>query len=90
MSTLTEIAKRIYERAKRLDEYTSSIGLPPTHTFYDTLTDLPEDIEEERKALVDDTKDLNRLALGPVGMLLEILFTVSAERNTLLALLESR
>ncbi|KAF2205447.1 putative O-methyltransferase [Delitschia confertaspora ATCC 74209] len=75
MCTLTEIAEGILARAKKLDAHTASVGLPSTHFFYDTLTDLPEEIEEERKALVNATQDLKRLALGPVGTLLETLFT---------------
>jgi len=76
MSTLTEIAERILTHAKKLDAHTAAAGLPATHFFYDTLADLPIELEEERKALVNTSQDLKRLALGPVGMLLETLFTV--------------
>jgi len=77
MGNLTDMAERILARAKKLDAHSESLGLPSTHFFYDTLGDLPAELEKERKALVDETQDLKRLALGPVGMLLETLFTVS-------------
>jgi hypothetical protein len=76
MGNLTDVAERILGRAKKLDAHAEASGLPSTHFFYDTLGDLPGDLEKERRALVDETQDLKRLALGPVGMLLETLFTV--------------
>ena len=77
MGNLTDMAERILAHAKKLDAHAESSGLPPTHFFYDTLGDLPGSLEEDRRALVNETQDLKRLALGPVGMLLETLFTVS-------------
>lgn len=79
MSSLTEIAEKILAQAKLLDGFTTKAGLPPTHFFYDTLTHLPPHLEEERKALVDAAQDLKRLAMGPVAMMLETLFTVRAQ-----------
>lgn len=76
MSSLTDIAEGILAHAKRLDGFVAEIGLPPTHFFYDTLTHLPSNVEEERKSLVDAAQDLKRLALGPVATMLEMLFTV--------------
>lgn len=77
MSSLTAIAERALAQAKKLDAYSQSRGLPPTHFFYDTLGDLPKELEENRRELVNASQDLKRLALGPVGMMLETLFTVS-------------
>lgn len=75
MSSLTAIAERALAQAKKLDAYSQSRGLPPTHFFYDTLGDLPKELEENRRELVNASQDLKRLALGPVGMMLETLFT---------------
>lgn len=80
MGNLTDIAERILAHAKKLDAHAEASGLPSTHFFYDTLGDLSTSLETERRALVDETQDLKRLALGPVGMLLETLFTVRKHR----------
>jgi hypothetical protein len=84
MGNLTDMAERILARAKKLDAHAEASGLPSTHFFYDTLGDLPASLEAERKALVDESQDLKRLALGPVGMLLETLFTVCEHQLTCL------
>ena len=76
MSSLTELAEKILASAKALDNYAACRGLPPTHFVYNTLTDLPTDVERQRNSLIDASQDIKRLALGPVGMLLETLFTV--------------
>lgn len=78
MSSLTEIAERILINAKHLDSYLSSKGLPPSTFANHTLNDMPEDFESYRKELVDSTQTLKRLALGPVGLYMEILFSVSS------------
>ncbi|KAF2183640.1 S-adenosyl-L-methionine-dependent methyltransferase [Zopfia rhizophila CBS 207.26] len=75
MTALTEIAEGILARAKKLDAHTASVGLLSSHFFYDALADSPDELKEERKGLVDASQDLKRLALGPVGMLLETPFT---------------
>lgn len=76
--TLTEIAERILANAKRLDEYTSSSGLGYSTFEKDTLGGLPSDLEECRKQLVDNTWELKALAQGPVGQLMDVLFTVES------------
>ena len=76
MPSLTEIAGAVLAGAIRLEAYTASNGLPSTTFENDTLGSLPDELEEARKSLIDATQDLKRLALGPVGMLLETLFTV--------------
>ncbi|KAI9755733.1 MAG: hypothetical protein M4579_004163 [Chaenotheca gracillima] len=73
MSSLTEIAEAILANAKSLDQYTSSQGLPSPSFDCDTLGILPEEVEAKRKALIDDTQTLKRLALGPTGLYHEIL-----------------
>jgi len=77
MPSLTEIAEGILAGAKRLDGYTSSKGLPFTSFANNTLSDLPDDIEDCRKALVDSTQEFKQLVHGPVGLLMEVLFLVS-------------
>jgi hypothetical protein len=77
MPSLTEIAENILKRAKLLDTHLAETGLPSPHFFYDTLTHLPDHLQEERNALVNEAQDLKRLAMGPVAMMLETLFTVS-------------
>jgi len=77
MASLTEIAEGVLANAKRLDAYTASKGLPPTSFKEHTLDDLPEDLEECRKSLIDSTQTLKRLAQGPVGLYMEMLFMAS-------------
>lgn len=84
MSSLTAIAEHALAQAKKLDAYTQSRGLPPTHFFYDTLGGLPKELEDNRRELVNASQDLKRLALGPVGMMLETLFTVSRRNDGIL------
>lgn len=77
MSSLTEIAESILANAKRLDAYTASKGLPSSSFEHNTLDDLPADLEQCRNALVDSTQSLKQLALGPMGLCVEISFSVS-------------
>lgn len=77
MASFTEIAEGILANARRLDEFTASKGLTPSTFENHTLNDLPEEIEACRKDLVDATHTLKRLALGPVGQFMEMLFFVS-------------
>jgi hypothetical protein len=76
MPSLTELAEEILASAKCLDTYLDSKGLPSTSFQRDTLTDLPPDLERARNALVDSTQTLKRLALGPIGVYTEILYSV--------------
>ena len=76
MSSLTEHAERILALAKRLDQHAAENGLQPTSFDTNTLAGLPADLEKVRRELVDSNQILKRLALGPVDMYMEILFTV--------------
>lgn len=78
MASLTAIAEGILADARRLDQYTASKGISASTFENDSLSNLPEDLEERRKSLVDSTQRLKQLAHGPVGLLLEVLFFVSA------------
>jgi hypothetical protein len=76
MASLTQLAEQALAAARKLDAFTLPRGLPPTSFTNDTLSDLPPEIEEERKALVDASQAMKRLSLGATGALLETLFTV--------------
>jgi hypothetical protein len=78
MPTLTQLAENILANAKRLDEHTASRGLEATSLLQNTLVDLPDEVETFRKQLVDSTQELKALGQGPIGHLLDILFTVSS------------
>lgn len=77
MASLTEIAENILAQAKRLDAFTTSKGLPSSSFDLHTLFDLPDDLEECRKDLVDACQSLKQLGNGPVGQFYEVLFNVS-------------
>lgn len=85
MPSLTEIAESILADAKRLDAYLSSEGLPSASFEQDTLNDLPSDLAKCRDALLDSTHALKQLTLGPVGVCMEVLFSVSAKCSSGLA-----
>ena len=77
MASLTEIAENILAQAKRLDAFTTTKGLPSSSFDLHTLFDLPDDLEECRKDLVDACQSLKQLGNGPVGQFYEVLFNVS-------------
>ena len=76
-ASLTEQAELILAQAKRLDAFTASKGLPATSFDRHTLTELPSELEECRKGLVDACQDLKQLGNGPIGQFYEVLFNVS-------------
>jgi len=76
MPTLTEIAVGILINAKRLDDYTASKGLASPSLEEFTLNNLPNDLENTRKELVDSLQTLKQTIVGPVGLYMEILFYV--------------
>lgn len=78
MSTLTEIAEGILADAKALDALTASKNLASSSFETYTLANLPKDGEDLRKALVDSTQELRQLAVGPIGQIFEILFSVGS------------
>lgn len=78
MSTLTEIAEGILANAKGLDALTASKNLASSSFETYTLANLPKDGEDLRKALVDSTQELRQLAVGPIGQIFEILFSVGS------------
>lgn len=79
MPTLTEMAEGILAHAKAIDAHTTSKGLPSSSFDRYTLANLPKAVEDHRKALVNSTQELKQLAIGPIGQIFEILFSVSIE-----------
>lgn len=77
MGPLTALAEKILADAKRIDAFQASQGKPPTSVDYDTLGDLPPDLDDVRNALADTTQALHQLAARPQTSFLEILFSVS-------------
>ncbi|KAK4611257.1 O-methyltransferase AMT9 [Fulvia fulva] len=69
MTTLTQLAEQALESARKLDAFAE------TSFQCDTLSDLPPELETERKNLVDASQAMKRLSLGAVGSMLETLFT---------------
>ena len=76
MATLTALAEEALQQARLLDAYVLAQGRPLTSFDEDTLTKLPPDLVEAREALVNSTHTLKRLAIGPVGVLTEIMWAV--------------
>ena len=76
--SMTEIAEVILANAKALDALTASKNLPSSSFDTYTLANLPKDAEDLRKALVDSTQELRQLAVGPIGQIFEILFSVGS------------
>lgn len=75
--SLTPIAEAILHQARILDAYTQSANLPPFSFDTDQILGLPAEVEEARKELINQSQKIKRLALGPVGVLMEVLYTVS-------------
>lgn len=76
MSTLTAQAEEILAQAKQLDAYIVSNGLPPTSFDQDSLVNLPLEYEATRRAMIDSTHTLKRLAQGTIGATTEMLYSV--------------
>lgn len=76
MASLTALAEEALKQAKLLDAYAAAQGRPLASFDVDTLKNLPPDLVESREALVNFTQTLKRLALGPVGVLTEIMWAV--------------
>ena len=76
MGFLTVLAEEALAEAKKLDAYLDSQNRPSTSFDEDTLTALPPDLVTARNALINKTHTLKRLALGPVGVLTEIMWAV--------------
>ena len=77
MSLLTEIAEEILANSKRIDAFRTLNSTLPTSFGDESLTGLPADLESARLELIDSTQMLKRLALGPKGAFMGILYSVS-------------
>lgn len=76
-SPLTALAEQLLENAGHLDSYNKANGLKPVSFDHESFVDLPEDIENCRKSVINLAQDLKRLAQGPRDLLFETLNTVS-------------
>ncbi|RVX74075.1 hypothetical protein B0A52_01907 [Exophiala mesophila] len=73
--SLSDIAEDILACTSKIDRHANLTGRLPTSFDQDTLGRLPEDVEDARKTLIDKTQELRQLALGPVGLCLDVLFS---------------
>lgn len=78
-SPLTLLAEQLLENSRQLDAYNESNGLKPVSFDHESFVDLPEDIENRRKSVINLAQDLKRLAQGPRDLLFETLNTVSKD-----------
>jgi hypothetical protein len=81
-SPLTKLAEELLENSRQLDAYNESNGLKPASFDYESFIDLPNDVENRRKNVINLAQDLRRLAQGPRDLLFEILNTVSKSLPT--------
>lgn len=76
-SPLTTLAEKLLEKVKILDAHNERNGLPPASFESESFVDAPLDIEETRRAAIDLSQDIKRLAQGPRDLILESLNLVS-------------
>ena len=76
MASLTALAEEALKQAKLLDAYVLAQDRPLTSFDASTLTDLPPNMSEARKTLVNSAHTLKRLAMEPAGVLSEIVWAV--------------
>lgn len=76
MSTLSAQADEILVLSKQVDAYLVSNSLPPTSFDHDSLTNLPPEYEAVRRAIIDSTHTLKRLAQATIGATTEMLYSV--------------
>ena len=79
MVSFTSLAEEILASAKQLDEHLASKGIDGSSFDNDTLIDLPDDIEDIRNGLIDDTQTLKQLAQGHVAAPMEMVLGVSRQ-----------
>lgn len=86
MGLLSRLAEEALAEARKLDAYLDSRNRPSTSFDEDTLTDLPLELVIARNILIDRTHTLKQLALGPVGVLTEIMWAVRKAISSLFSL----
>ena len=74
--SLTSIAEDVLLQCKQIDAFMASQKLPTPSLDLDTLGNLPLDIEDVRKALVESTQKLHQIANRPFGNILELVLNV--------------
>ncbi|KAK3052831.1 hypothetical protein LTS18_012215, partial [Coniosporium uncinatum] len=74
--SLVQFAEQILEDAKKLER---SLSAPPTF-LHDTISELPVDLQETRRSVIDATANLNALVRGsggPIGRIFEMAYCYS-------------
>jgi len=75
-ASLVELAEQILKDAKTLER---SLSSPPSF-LNDTISELPADLQETRRCMIDATANLNALIRGsgsPIGRVFEMVYCVS-------------
>ena len=80
-SPLTRLAEQLLEQAKALDAYNASNNLPPASFDTESFVELPLEVENQRRAVIDMAQDLKRLAQGPRDLLFDLWNMVSGNIN---------
>ncbi|KAF2152731.1 putative O-methyltransferase [Myriangium duriaei CBS 260.36] len=70
-SPLTKLAEELLENARALDSYNQKHGFEPVSFERESFIDLPLEVENQRKTVIDLAQDLKRLAQGPRDLLFE-------------------
>ena len=79
-SPLTTLAEELLEHARALDAYNEANGFEHVSFQHESFVDVPGEIEERRKKVINLAQDVKRLAQGPRDLLFETLNTVSKHR----------
>ncbi|RWA10853.1 hypothetical protein EKO27_g4273 [Xylaria grammica] len=74
MPSLTSVAERILARAKKLDAYLEAQNIAYPSFDDDTLDQLPNELQDERWALGNDTNELKQLSRGAAQTTLDCAF----------------
>jgi hypothetical protein len=80
-SPLTTFAEELLEHARALDAYNEANGLEHVSFKHESFVDVPGEVEERRKKVINLAQDVKRLAQGPRDLLFETLNTVSKDRH---------
>lgn len=76
-SPLTKLAEELLENCRQLDAYNESSGLKQASFDYESFIDLPNEVDNRCKNIINLAQDVKRLAQGPRDLLFEILNFVS-------------
>jgi hypothetical protein len=83
-SPLTTLAEELLEHSRALDAYNETNGLQPVSFDHESFVDVPGEVEERRKNVINLAQDVKRLAQGPRDLLFETLNTVSNDKSSVM------